>query len=88
MKMTEEHYNELYDMCADQHGNSDLAVIYDGYVWEGKSAMRFRWDIFWAIPIERRTPWTEKVYKYLNDDHIDSALKKIVKSLLTAQENA
>lgn len=41
-------------------------------------AMRFRWDMFACIPQAKRAEWTDKVYKYANDTHIDTALKKIV----------
>lgn len=45
---------------------------------------RFRWDLFWAsvglIKIEKPN-FVNDMYKYLNDDHLDTAMKKIVKEL-------
>ena len=37
---------------------------------------RYRWDLFYAaaLPIQ-------ELYAYLNDDHIDTALRKLVKPL-------
>jgi len=40
---------------------------------------RFSWDLFWACKFERE--FTDKLYEYLNDEHITTALKKIVKSI-------
>jgi hypothetical protein len=39
------------------------------------SAMRYRWDLLWISGVK-----TTKYYDYLNDDHIDTALRKIVGS--------
>jgi len=38
---------------------------------------RLRWDIFWALPIEKREKWINEIYDYCNDDHIDTAMRKI-----------
>jgi hypothetical protein len=40
---------------------------------------RFRWDLFKAACLVRFT--CENLYNYLNDDHIDTALKSIIKEL-------
>ena len=37
------------------------------------SEMRFRWDALWARGFRIPGEW----YKYLNDKHIDTALRKI-----------
>jgi len=40
---------------------------------------RLRWDALWASKI---TQWlSDTVYKYANDDHVDTALKQIMKEL-------
>lgn len=37
---------------------------------------RFRWDCFYAAKL---SGWCcERLYKYLNDEHIDTALKKVM----------
>lgn len=86
MLMKDEDYQELLGMYADTHGNSDLHLAYREYMKQGLSEMRFRWDTFWGIPIERRVPWANKVYKYLNDNHIDTALKRVVEALMKTQK--
>lgn len=41
---------------------------------------RLQWDWFTAA-MRGRTSFLNKMYDYLNDEHIDTALKKIVKEL-------
>jgi hypothetical protein len=51
---------------------------------------RYRWDLFWyaqrvANPFGPSTKWVcDVIYPYANDDHIDTALRSIVKPLETA----
>lgn len=40
--------------------------------------VRFMFDLFWAVPSENRKRITEKDY---NDNHLQTALKKVVKEL-------
>lgn len=44
---------------------------------------RYRWDLFWlGLRNSNNTNFLTKVlYSYLNDEHIDSALKYVVKPL-------
>lgn len=84
MKMTDEDYNELLAMCRDAHKDADLSLERRHYTASGLSEMRFRWDVLWGVPAEKRTPWFDRVYKYLNDDHIDTALKRVITTLLNA----
>ena len=44
---------------------------------------RYRWDLFWlALRNSNNTDFLTKVlYSYLNDEHIDSALKYVVKPI-------
>jgi len=41
--------------------------------------MRLRWDIFWSMDMSKRTEIVDDIYKYANDDHLDTVLKKLVK---------
>jgi len=41
----------------------------------GYSTMRYRWDLYHAVNINNYMG--ANLYKYLNDDNIDSALRKI-----------
>jgi len=83
MKMTQEHFAEL---SAEIHHVIELAGI--DQVVEFKSRklgtdhdMRFRWDMFWHISQAKRGELTRKFYKYLNDSHIDTALKAIISKI-------
>ena len=43
---------------------------------------RFRWDVFWTARRYLNGNFISDIlYSYLNDDHIDTALKKIVKEI-------
>lgn len=74
MKITPEDFKELRDMLATV---DVIAVCNTGNVLR-HSLRRNLWDCLWRIPSERRTPWFDRVYKYANDDHVTTALKKIV----------
>ena len=43
--------------------------------------MRYRWDLFHMIPPCTRHPFSKTMYEYMNDDHIDTALRRIVPPL-------
>jgi hypothetical protein len=45
------------------------------YAKLGLSPKRYRWDALWLSGVE-----VTKYYDYLNDDHIDTALRKILGS--------
>lgn len=49
------------------------------YVAAGLSDKRFQWDCLHAAGL---TPWVcSTLYQYLNDDHIDAALRAVIKPL-------
>lgn len=49
------------------------------YVAAGLSDKRYRWDLTYAAGL---TPWIcDTLYPYCNDDHIDTALRRIVPPL-------
>ena len=49
---------------------------HDNYLAHGKTARRWRWDCFHAACDEGRIV-SYRLYAYLNDDHIDTALRQI-----------
>lgn len=59
---------------------------YDQYMRQGLSEMRYRWDLFWSTGIKigdgKGVRGDINLHAYLNDDHIDTALRKIVKELI------
>lgn len=79
LKITREHYALLETAC-----RAVLAEKPDAraqYARAGLSQMRFRWDVLYASKINgaRGVLWiSDTLYSYLNDDHIDSALRRIV----------
>jgi hypothetical protein len=80
MKMKSEHYMILKE-AIDCVLSENRHLTKDAYIQNGFSAMRFRWDIFYKAS---RNPYlmphrfvSDVLYKYLNDKHIDTALKKI-----------
>jgi len=73
MKVRGVDYAELLDMVRE----SPIFPNWLEYQAAGLSAKRYRWDCVWAIPSDARNSWFNKVYQYANDDHIDTALRKI-----------
>jgi hypothetical protein len=47
---------------------------------------RIRWDALWCAQRTKALPekFFDEVYKYANDEHLDTALKKVVGPLLAA----
>ncbi len=97
MKITDPHYKILssyIDTCLDHYftsGNSwkDLKHHYSHIVAKEVNVKdidkRFRWDLFWAA--KNTSPgmgdFIDVLYAYVDDTHIDTALKKKVKDLET-----
>lgn len=82
LKMTAEHLEQLRTAIT---AIPELRQLAEGY---GKSDLRpglFRWDMLWKSKLRAgdsigmKTGWP--VYDYLNDDHIDSALRQIMREL-------
>ncbi len=72
MKMTPEHYQHLRDAITPL----DTPEHRSAYAAKGYTAKRYRWDLMYAA---RLSQWAcDNLYSYLNDDHIDTALKRIV----------
>lgn len=85
MKMTTNDYTQLKSMIEDKIFSlqGDLSDYLGSYQKNGGNwQMRFRWDLLWSIPYAQREPWFRSVYKYCNDDHIDTALRKIMKGYM------
>lgn len=54
-----------------------LSVYADRYRETGKSDQRFRWDVLYASKVD-----VCSVYHYLDDRHIDTALKRIIQEII------
>lgn len=79
-KMKAEHIKHIADCIAKWDDDANRAF----YASAGLSDERYRWDVFHLAGL---TPWSCKtLYTYLNDDHIDSVLRSIVKPLNRTEE--
>lgn len=79
IKMENEDFDTLALALYEVHKNVDLADQAEDFQAKGLSPMRFRWAVLDVAKIRPGhsvgTPTGWNVYDYLNDDHIDSALK-------------
>ena len=78
MKMTSEHYNYLLseiESLLDRHKIDSMDTVKADYESKGLSMKRMRWDLVYYAKL---SPWIcDNLYGYLNDDHIDTALRRI-----------
>lgn len=88
MKMSNETYAKLLEACQTVKADPRHAGITPAYYREQKIGKntdeRFRWDMFWASMSKNgrhNTEFYNEVTNGLNDSHIDTALKRIVKEL-------
>jgi hypothetical protein len=74
MKMKKEHFEYLKrEIQKSGHGKE----VWEKYKALGLSELRYRWDVLYAAKL---SSWIcDNLYSYLNDDHIDTALRKILK---------
>jgi len=73
MKMTGTDFKRVQEHCAIIMARDTWPAVVIDYAARGLSAKRLRWDVLYAskFPIC-------SLYSYLNDDHIDTALRAIV----------
>jgi hypothetical protein len=77
MKMNQNDYATMRDAIKAYLATVDVMVIARNYSNLGHSPMRLRWDIMHASGVA-----TQPLYNAgLNDNHIDTALTKIIKEL-------
>lgn len=84
MKIESGHYEKLKKLVSATATKERLAEHRAALVEYGKCQdveMRIRWDAFYCIPHEHRRLLCQELYNYLDDDHIDTALKKIIKEI-------
>ena len=75
MKMKTEHFDYMKVEIEKSFPGDALGKCRSCYEDDGLSHVRFRWDIMRAANLTSFLCGT--LYKYLNDDHIDTALRKI-----------
>lgn len=91
LKMKPEHLAKLAEFIKPLDTEANRQRYRDRDVPKAENVknwdMRYRWDLFNAAgramnPHGPGTKWCcDELYPYLNDDHIDSALKSLVKPL-------
>lgn len=75
MKITPEHYEILKGHI--EESLKTFPETLDAYLKAGNSAKRYRWDVLWHA---KCSEWIcNTLYKYIHDEHIDTALKAILK---------
>lgn len=81
MKMTPAHFTQLETMIKSANPDLNMTDHLESLRTIGFSEKRIRWDILFDVPYANRVTWFDEVYKYLNDDHIDTALKAVLKRI-------
>lgn len=78
MKIKPEHFEKLKKAIAETLATKPNAAA--DYKAAGLSEMRFRWDVLHAATIDGEKSLRficDTLYKYMNDEHIDTALREI-----------
>ena len=80
MKMKKEHYQKIETAInAAEKRNPGIKAQYQN---EGKPKSRYAWDMLHYSEIDGKTGTAficSELYSYLNDNHINTALNKIVR---------
>ena len=78
--MTPLHFDalELAIQTAIKESGKSISDFRSAYQDAGLSEKRLRWDILWSVPADVRKNLFTDFYHYLDDTHIDTALRKIV----------
>lgn len=73
MKIKPEHFDTLREIVTT--ADRTFPSIREEFEAGRLSAKRFRWDLLFA---GRGSSWVcENLYPYMNDDHLDTALRRI-----------
>lgn len=83
MKITPEHYAALKRMLSQySHDNREALIAHKALKLGKDPEKRFRWDLFYCA--RRVSPDRIAIadtIQYLNSDHLDTALRRIVREL-------
>jgi fructose-1,6-bisphosphatase len=93
LKMTKEHYDTLAYAVRQQFlNNPERWLPRIDTLSTNSDITRFNWDLLWASSISGYPTveaWVANVlHTYLNDDHIDSALRIAVRSTVNLPSKA
>lgn len=83
MKIKAEHYATLKSMLSQySHDNREKVLAYKALKLGKDPERRFRWELFtFARRSGAEKIALEDIYRYANDTHLDTALKRIVREL-------
>lgn len=79
MKMQRFHYNIFLTAIAALP--RDKVLAHKAQNLGNDKTKRFVWDLFWAVRAIMPLAISERLYDYLDDTHIETALRKIAKKL-------
>lgn len=83
MKITTEHYNHMATSIGKLDINSIRLAILNADRQPKDFDKRLRWDCMYQAGL---SSWVcDNLYSYLDDSHIDTALKSIVKQIESAR---
>lgn len=83
MKMLPQHFEKLKSMISV----ADTAELRQSYRDRGLTDQRYRWDLTYVRSDKAVMRFIcDELYQYLDDTHIDTALRKIIPSLYGASE--
>lgn len=83
MKIKPEHYNALKSIIGQySHDNREQVLAYKALKLGKDPEKRFRWDLFtFARRSGAEKIVMDDIYRYANDNHLDTALRAIVREL-------
>ncbi|WP_421276164.1 hypothetical protein [Aeromonas veronii] len=82
--MRDEHKEQLRDALSKTLNGRryiEIDLHYNSKGIGNTPSMRARWDTLWSIEPALRNPIVTELYKYLDDVHIDIALREILATL-------
>jgi hypothetical protein len=85
LKITDEHVRALRAGVSPFLNHATSKV----YTEAGLSAMRYRWDALWSACkyVEGFNDLISEIYRYANDDHIDTVLRMVAKERESVEEH-
>ena len=75
MKMTKQHFDHI----AEKIGALDTPALRAAYRNAGLSLKRYQWDVAYQVGLTAYI--CDTLYPYMNDEHIQTALNRIIREL-------
>lgn len=86
MKITKEHFEELKTLLSKNYKGKEVELnAYKKELEANPKVLdvdrRFIFDLLYQMPYEERGVLVDKLYVYLNDNHLHTAVSRAVKDL-------